>query len=253
MPIDKNLLIDRLSDIKLQYENEIRDPSGNTAYLIRTSKLIQNLHEFIKEELIKSGINRSYIFPPLGRTSPEKTISGFFKNKKQDILVQLNNSTPLISINVRSQLSSIQKNYDTLFERLVAESVNIHEKSPKLPCGYLYLLPTIGYNSKRIEEHTVLQDEIFNWEKYLSTFFALANRSNETDKSFKYEKICLLAVDFSQNPPKILSSTKDFLDLDLISEEFAETFDYTPLIVDDLIDGLINSYNSRNSQQITSL
>lgn len=240
------LLQRHLSRIKRIYENEIKRKSGNPGFLIRSGKIIDELHEYLKQELIKNGVKRAYINPPLGRSSPEKAINGYFKTKDQDILIQKENSKPLISLNIRSQLSSVQKNYDTLFERLVAESVNIHEKFPQLPCAYLYLLPTIGYSSDAMKKNKVVRDEIFNWEKYLTTFSLLANRKDPKDKTFKYEKVCLLAVDFSTNPPHILSSTNDFLSRNLITKNFARSFNYSPLKIDNIVEKLITVFNQRN-------
>ena len=39
------------------------------------------MHEYLKQELIRSGVRRAYINPPLGRSSPEKAINGYFKTK----------------------------------------------------------------------------------------------------------------------------------------------------------------------------
>lgn len=240
------LLQKHLNRIKKLYEGEIRRKGGNPGFLIRSGKIIDELYEYLKQELVKNGVKKSYINPPLGKSSPEKEIGGYFKAKDQDILIQKDELKPMASLNIRSQLSSVQKNYDTLFERLVAESVNIHERFPQMPCGYLYLLPTIGYSSEAMKKNKVVKDEYFNWEKYLATFSLLANRKDSKDKTFKYEKICLLAVDFSTNPPHILSSTDDFLSRNLITKDFAKNFDYSPLRVDDIVEKLIFIFNQRN-------
>ncbi len=247
------LLQNRLVRIKRLYEKEIRSKSGNPGFLIRSGKIINELHEYLKQELINNGVKKAYIHPPLGKTSPEVPVDGYFKTKRQDLLVQKDENNPLVSINIRSQLSSVQKNYDTLFERLVAEAVNIHEKFPQVPCGYLYLLSTVGYSSEAMKKNKVVRDEYFNWEKYLTTFDLLADRKNASDKSFKYEKICLLAVDFSPNPPFILSSTNDFLKRNLITKEFAKNFNYSSLKVNDVIERLITVFNQRNKVPISRL
>ena len=253
MTANIKLLQEHLSRIKRIYENEIKREDGNPGFLIRSGKIIDELHEYLKHELIKNGVKKTYINPPLGKTSPEKAIDGYFKTKDQDILVQKEENQPLISLNIRSQLSSVQKNYDTLFERLVAESVNIHEKFPQVPCGYLYLLPAVGYNSDAMKENKVVRNEHFNWEKYLTTFGLLADRQDSSDKTFKYEKICLLAVDFSVNPPEVLSSTGDFLSRGLITRDFSKSFDYSPLKINDIIEKLVYIFDRRNKIPISRL
>ncbi|MDA2922277.1 hypothetical protein MYX07_03345 [Patescibacteria group bacterium AH-259-L07] len=253
MTANIQLLQKHLGRIKRLYEREIRAKDGNPGFLIRSGRIIDELHEYLKGELVNNGVKKEYIHPPLGKTSPELPISGYFKSKKQDLLVQKEKNYPLISINIRSQLSSVQKNYDTLFERLVAEAVNIHEKFLRLPCGYLYLLPAVGYNSTAMKKNKVIRDEYFNWEKYLITFSLLANRNSIRNKSFKYERICLLAVDFSLNPPVILSSIDDFLDRNLIDKEFTKSFDYSSLGIDDFIEKLIAIFNARNKIPVSRL
>lgn len=253
MLADIKLLQKYLGRIKRVYEREIKREDGNSGFLIRSGKIIDELHEYLKHEIVKNGIKRTYVNPPIGKSSPEKAIDGYFKTKDQDILIQKEENQPLISLNIRSQLSSVQKNYDTLFERLVAESVNIHEKFPQVPCGYLYLLPTIGYDSDAMKKNKVARNEHFNWEKYLTTFSLLADRKDSEDKTFKYEKVCLLAVDFSANPPYVLSSTEEFLSRKLITEDFAKGFDYSPLKVDDIIEKLLATFNHRNKVPMSRL
>lgn len=55
--------------------------------MIRSSKPINNIHEAVKSELIRSGISPSRIHPPLGATSPELKLAGFIKQKHQDVCV----------------------------------------------------------------------------------------------------------------------------------------------------------------------
>jgi hypothetical protein len=117
--------------------------------MIRSSRPIQNLHEAVKSELIKHGVARNRLYPPLGETKPELALTGFFKKKAQDICVKplgispksvllteglLNNETDsfgldftekTLAINVRSQISSLAKNFDTLYERTFAEALNL--------------------------------------------------------------------------------------------------------------------------------
>ena len=92
--------------------------------LIRSQKLINYIHETVKSEVVKYGINPEKLYPKLNSTKPEITIQGLLKAKKQDICISPNpiledgpEIEKVIIINVRSQLSSLQKNIDTLHER----------------------------------------------------------------------------------------------------------------------------------------
>jgi len=137
-------LVQVLTEMNDEYEGAIEDPDENENHLIRTQSLIQKIHNYVMEQLELNGIDSEKI-------TEDETIYGYPKKKEQDILVKNQDENiitgPLLSINVRSQLSSIAKNIDTLHERIFAESANLHNRFPYLPCGYVYLLPLTGYDS----------------------------------------------------------------------------------------------------------
>jgi hypothetical protein len=125
--------------------------------VINSSQTINVLHEVIKADLISKGINPTLIKPLLGATSPEIQLAGFRKLKTRDVCVFPNHLQPLpetinfnglhtgkldqfgelfseniLTINLRSQLSSLAKNMDTMFERTYAEPLNLHRRLPKM-------------------------------------------------------------------------------------------------------------------------
>lgn len=168
--------------------------SGKAA-MIRSSKPIQNIHEAVKSDLIKHGVDAARIFPPLGETKPELGIAGFIKKKAQDICVVPTRGRPaeevlkegllrettdyygkdyterIISINVRSQISSLAKNFDTLYERAIAEAQNLHVRCPKMCLGEVYMIAVPEYDSDAIKEKKVkfLQKD-GTVEKYIKSF-----------------------------------------------------------------------------------
>lgn len=105
--------------------------------IIRSSALINLIHDAVKYELIQNGIAPSQIYPHFEETKPEMKIAGFLKQKDQDVCVVSKNVAqvkrriswgPLANenvidvygeeytrntliINVRSQMSSIAKKY----------------------------------------------------------------------------------------------------------------------------------------------
>jgi len=235
MPTDMELLTKTLTEMKSRYEDAIR--KGLYTELIRSKKLIEMLHDFAIEEL-KKRISQEWIYR-------DKIVYGYPKTKTQDILIQpLQNSErnlavgPLMSINVRSQLSSIEKNYDTLFERLFAEALNLHNRFPYLVLGYIYLLPKTGYDDKAAKRKETTCTERYNMEKYISSFLSITNRVNPNDVPWKYEKICLLIVDFEQDPHFVMDDIKMFLEQNLVSEDFANRFSFETLSVRNFFDEL---------------
>lgn len=55
--------------------------------IIRSSALINLIHDAVKYELIQNGIAPSQIYPHFGETKPEMKIAGFLKQKDQDVCV----------------------------------------------------------------------------------------------------------------------------------------------------------------------
>ncbi|HIH96895.1 MAG TPA: hypothetical protein HA348_05395 [Thermoplasmata archaeon] len=234
MPADMQLLVNKLQEMKDVYEEAIRN--GKYTSLIRSKRLINLLHEYVIEEL-KKRVEPSWVVT-------DKKVYGFPKKKEQDILVQPpQNGTnvsvgPIMAINVRSQLSSIDKNYDTLFERIFAESLNLHNRFPYMALGYLYLLPKVGYDSDAAKENRVVLSERYNLEKYVLSFSSIANRTNPSDVPWKYEKVCLLIVDFESEPPKVMDNLQVLLAEGMISEKFAQLYTFDDLTMKDFFDEL---------------
>ena len=235
MPTDMNLLIETLQGMKSIYENAIQ--RGEYTELIRSKKLIEMLHEFAIKELRKRTLPQ-WIYK-------DKPLYGYPKTKTQDILIQPPQNSgknlsvgPLMSVNVRSQLSSIEKNYDTLFERLFAEALNLHNRFPYLVLGYIYLLPKIGYDDKAAKNKKVGFIEHYNMGKYLSSFLSITNRKDPDDVPWKYERVCLLIVDFEQKPPVVMDNLQMFVEQGLVSEKFSNFFSFETLSVRAFFDDL---------------
>ena len=194
-------------------------------------------------------------------------MSGFLKRKKQDISVLseepveeeieegvligkkdkiskevMNNS---ISINIRSQLSSLAKNFDTLFERTFAETLNLHLRAPKLIMGEVYMVPLKAYDPDKMVERNVAWKE---WlpVKYIPAFQALNNRESHEDDMYKYERICLLIIDFRQDTPQIIDSIQTFIDEGLIEEEKAEKFSLSGLTINNFTSNILDIYKKRH-------
>ena len=143
-----------------------------------------------------------------------------------------------MAINVRSQLSSIEKNYDTLFERVFAEALNLHNRFPYMVLGYLYLLPKVGYDSNAAKENRVVLSERYSLEKYILSFLSIAKRTSPSDVPWKYEKVCLLVVDFESDPPEVMDTLQVFLGKGLVSEKFAQLYTFEDLAMKDFFDEL---------------
>lgn len=187
--------------------------------------------------------------------NPEVTMTGTFKQKDQDVCVvpsrilnepelitwgPLNNSSTysdygsnkeqmILATNVRSQFSSINKNIDTLFERMISESLNLHDKYPQLVLGELYLIPVYEYDDVAMTTNNVrFKPGHTNIEKFIQ-FFSYLNNYTNVNEPYKYSKAGLIVVDFRQDIPKIYESTEDLKQDNLVSESFSlELADLSP-------------------------
>lgn len=241
--------------------------------LIRSQKLINLLHETIKSTLVQAGIAPHRIFPPLRQQSPEMKIAGFLKQKDQDVCVvpqgifpqrRLIDWGPLrfepnshdeygqeysertLVINIRSQLSSVAKNTDTLFERTFAESVNLHKIYPRMVLGEAYLIPVYEYADDAQKENRVeFKTRHINIGKYISFFSALNMRDTGEDDISKYEKAALIVVDFSRPIPKVYNWTSELIADGLVAPGFP--LELHDLSFETFIPSLLEKYTERFS------
>lgn len=178
---------------------------------------------------------RTYNKPYVLRHS-ELTLAGYLKTKDQDISIIPDNIPPapqtltfptmlnsytdilghsltesIISINVRSQLSSTDKNFDTLYERTFAEPLNLHRRCPKMVLGEVYMIILKEYDSDAAKLNIVQFNPAENIEKYIAAFQAINLRADENDEYWKYERCCLLVVDFDRPIPKIYNTSAELI------------------------------------------
>src|SRR3989344_6132420 len=254
-----------LKQIKVNYDTAIttarfngnRYANGHKAKeaLIRSQKIINLIHEFIKKEFERCGVPTQMIHPPIGHSSPEIKIKGFLKSKNQDVaiiptpqLVALTNTVSpavakVLSVNIRSQLSSLSKNIDTLYERTFAEALNLHLSHPKQCLGEVYLIPTHEYDDKAILQNRILFKKISKIEDYIRMFQAINNRNSANKDEYKYERVCLLIVDFRSKKPKLYSSIKELKKDGLVSENAKESLDN--LNIKDFAKDMLKIYTER--------
>lgn len=237
-----------LETIKLAIEDVIRSagaPGKNS--LITSQQIVNLLHETIKSSLIGEGVNPTYIRPSMGNANPEITLAGFLKFKKQDVCVFPNKVHPrqelldfnglyntgitepygelftehILSINMRTQLSSLGANIDMMFERTYAEPLNLHRSVPKMVLGEVYLISVRELVSAQIALNNPVYGNFTaattrQLEKYIKGFAALNLRKNQRDDDFKYERVALIIADFCQNPIRIYSTTEQLIQDNLL-------------------------------------
>lgn len=269
-----------LKEIKENYEKTIRTATFNgerkvngleaKKCLIRSSRVINMLHEHIKEDLVMRGVPEKNLAPQLKKTGGELKMQGKNKAKRQDICVKPIGIMPkreplkktsssskdgydrhgqeygnrILTINVRSQFSSTKKNFDTLMERTFAESFNLHSHFPHLVMGEVYVILAQEYDEQAMKDNEVVFKEKQDYiETYIEEFYNLNNRKDHTGENDRYERCALLIVDMNREIPKIYRTTQELRDDELISESFDLSIE--SLLYDTFLDDLLKIYDSR--------
>lgn len=261
---------EQLSLFKADIEDAILiDGADGKKSLIRSSKLINYIHDAIKYELIQKGVNPANIYPPFMQTKPELKLSGFLKQKDQDVCVIPSNiaisptpitwgplafenkidqygyefTTNTLVINVRSQMSSLEKNSDTLFERTFAEAENLHKRYPNIVLGEVYLIPVYEYDDNLEKSKKVgFKRRHTNIEKYISFFNSINNR-NDNGEDYMYERCALLIVDFTRNVPYLYKNSDELKRDGLISNDFG--IEYRTLNFQNFAEDILSIYEYR--------
>jgi hypothetical protein len=218
--------------------------------LIRSQGLIFPIHEVVKvslaQELQIRG-RRFEIHPPQGVTAPELKIAGLIKAKDQDLVIlfdgdaavpELIQNGPLTSesdfvglrqsersivVGVRSQMSSVAKNFDTLMERAFAEALNLRLRMPRLVMGEVYVLPVVEYNDRAMEnEEVAWKRKPVNVSKFIRTFIAITHRepADLGNTLYKYERSALVLVDFRPAQPRIYLTLEELRADALVPNDF---------------------------------
>lgn len=260
-----------LKDFKTMLEDAIIE-NGEQGFsnIIRSQKPINCIHEIIKHDLIRCGVDEKNIFPPLNNSKPEIKLAGFLKQKDQDICVTPNNvekkailvnwgplsfenkedvygfdfSQHCLVVNIRSQMRSIAKNTDTLFERTFAESLNLHMRYPKMVLGELYVIPIREYSLEFSKKKQIgFENRMVNIEKYISFFHAISGRTNEKDSLWKYEKCCLLIVNLCSKVPFFYNNSYELICDGIISKDFK--IEYADIGFHNFTQDLLTQYAER--------
>lgn len=237
--------------------------------VIRSSMLINLIHDAVKHSFIEAGINADNILPHFDETKPELKLAGFLKQKDQDICIVPSNikkiptiidwgplafekkkdlygyeySTRTLVINVRSQMSSLAKNSDTLFERTFAEALNLHMRYPDIVLGEVYLIPVHEYDDELVKLKRVgFCDKRTNLEKYISFFNSINNREKNKD-DYAYERCALLIVDFDRDQPYLFKNSNELKKAGYIRDDF--DIEYESLNYHGFVNDILNVYSNR--------
>ena len=210
--------------IKEMIEKAIREGGVEAKNsVIRTQDPICFLHDAAKSAFIRNGVNPSRIRPLLGEHLDELKLAGYLKYKDQDICFLPNHLKEKKEIlNYEGILKGQSDHFDTLYERTFAEALNLHLRCQKMVLGEFYMIPVKEYDNEKAKNNIVafkqnnsIQQHI---EKYLYSFSAVNNRRCLQGEEYKYERVCLLIVDFDKEIPVIYNTDDELKSAGLLPE-----------------------------------
>ena len=180
-----------LDDMKRLYLN---DPEN----AVRSKKMIGKLENFLKESIEDNLTN-------LGRKEllikNELVLFQAEKEKNVDIALIHPINGPIITIGVRSQMSSVAKNTLTYYQDIEGECVGLQSRYPMSVHSYVYMHP------KEIIAEGKLSKEKINHIKYARLFNSLGGRAKLNSLDYKsliinktaFDYFTYFLVDFKSN------------------------------------------------------
>jgi len=152
------------------------------------------------ENLLLSGKKNEYIYNLfLNKESTKHT-------KEELVKAEEIFSEHSLIINIRGQLSSINKNFDTLMERTAFEAFNLRMKYKRIKLGEVYFIPIKEYDSNAAKENEVrFKDTEIDISAFLR-FFSLIHNTSKEVKLYGYDLVLLLIVDFTNDKAKLLTA-----------------------------------------------
>jgi hypothetical protein len=216
---------------------------------IRSSGPIQQVHSVVRDSVYREIQARGLepnVWPPMGKTSPELKVTGLLKAKNQDVAftvdphvkevvttgvnaglvdpIGLNATNSALVIGVRSQLSSLAKNFDTLAERAFAETLNLRLRAPNITLGEVYLVPIQEFEDAALKKNTFgFKSSKINLDKFVRIFNAISGPRDTDDLNslYKYNSTALIVADFSPERVRILWDEADVAEV--FDSEVAES------------------------------
>lgn len=211
MSYDPQKLSITLAEMKALFKS---DPT----VAIRGQNFIKLLHSYSLEELRKREVEKGGLI-----LAGEAKILTSHKFKDMDVSLVHPTSGPLLIVCVRSQMSSLSKNFLNYYEMEVGDVSAIHERYPLCVVGLIYLHP-----AKSIVDGK--SSETFDFTRAEKMFSRIAGREKGTDPLGHYEEIAYLKVDFEKDPPAL-------------DEHFPANKD---LRLDNFYDSLVAKFTERN-------
>lgn len=164
-------------------------------HAVRSQELIKTLHHKLAIDLYKHLSDKAKNDGV--RVIEEASIYGSYKRKDVDIAVVDPNNGPLITIGVRSQMSSVGKNVLTYYQDIIGECISLQERFPMTTMGYAYLHPLYF-----VDKGKTIRTDV---ERYAQLYSSISDRDDRLYKNQLgvYDHFAYAVVDFNKDSPKL--------------------------------------------------
>jgi hypothetical protein len=192
-PISQPTLEDVLRDMKAKYDE---DPVN----AVRGQGFIKMLHRYIADDL------RSRLTDEARRqgvaVKEEAKLFGSHKPKDADVAVIHPDNGLLMSVGVRSQMTSVGNNVLEYYQGIIGECISLQDRFPMAVYGYAYLHPLLSKKWGKVQGEKVLRDEYPDHPRYSRMYSAIAGRDGAQYKDIRgvYDQFAYLVVDFDNMP-----------------------------------------------------
>ncbi|MES2522657.1 MAG: hypothetical protein V4617_08175 [Gemmatimonadota bacterium] len=139
------------------------------------------------------------------RFATERPIVGAHYIKSVDLTVQSDTSGPLLSLSLKSMLSSVAKNVNNRWEEAIGDASNLHVRFPMLPLGFLMILPamsSVTANGQRVPEPLIdaAGQPTPLAESVVRKLAAARGRRATTELPSYYEEVAVMVFEYPVQP-----------------------------------------------------
>jgi hypothetical protein len=233
-PIERSSLNDVLRRMKTTYD---ADP----VKAVRGQSFIKMLHRYIADDLrsrltdvaVKQGV----------LVKEEAKLFGSHKPKDADVAVIHPNNGALMSIGVRSQMTSLGNNVLEYYQGIIGECISLQDRFPMAVYGYVYLHPEdfIKKVKRKVDGvKTKVDVEVTtDYARYARMYAAIAGRDGTQYKDIRgiYDHFAYMVVDFDE-------SAEDLVRDDLVQR--AVPISERDMRISTFVDRLVATFKKRN-------
>lgn len=221
---------DVLSDMLAKYQT---DPVN----AVRGQGFIKMLHRYIADDLrerLTDEARRDGV-----EVKEEAKLFGSHKPKDADVAVIHPDNGVLMSIGVRSQMTSVGNNVLEYYQGIIGECISLQDRFPMAVYGYAYLHPLLSKKWAKVGGQKILRDEHPDHARYARMYAAITGRDGTQYKDIRgvYDHFAYMVVDFQQSP---LPAVRD--DVVHASVPVSEA----DLQISTFVDRLVTTFKKRN-------